>query len=235
MDQLLAINQMMEATGQKSEAPILRDLVDEGLIARRRKAAGSEVSEQPVPVVSVQELAQTLETNQTLLLRIIEQGHSAFRMHRASLELSQEAIVEARTGKIWSWETLVTSLREGGSSAQQIADLLEEKTEESKGYAYGLAEEIRINLMRRRGIQRMLRLMMMIGRGGWYTIIATLLKIHTRTSSKSRLAWGVVRYMQIPCYVLHTDKLLFSRQIKPASSSWTYKTLLLEGQILKSR
>lgn len=146
MDQLLAINQMMEATGQKSEAPILRDLVDEGLIARRRKAAGSEVSEQPVPVVSVQELAQTLETNQTLLLRIIEQGHSAFRMHRASLELSQEAIVEARTGKIWSWETLVTSLREGGSSAQQIADLLEEKTEESKGYAYGLAEEIRDQL-----------------------------------------------------------------------------------------
>src|SRR6267142_5846975 len=146
MDQLLAVNQMMEATGQKSEAPILRDLVDEAIIARRRKAAGTEVSEQPAPAVSVQELAQTLETNQTLLLRIIEQGHSAFRMHRVSLELSQEAIVEARTGKNWSWETLVTSLRAGGSSAQEIADLLEAKTEESKGYAYGLAAEIRDQL-----------------------------------------------------------------------------------------
>jgi hypothetical protein len=67
-------------------------------------------------------------------------------MHRVSLELSQEAIVEARTGKTWSWETLVTSLRESGSSAQEIADLLEAKTEESKGYAYGLAEEIRDQL-----------------------------------------------------------------------------------------
>jgi len=34
MDQVTAINELMDSLGQKSEAPIIRDLIDEGLAAR---------------------------------------------------------------------------------------------------------------------------------------------------------------------------------------------------------
>jgi hypothetical protein len=141
MDQLLAINQMIEATGQKSEAPILRDLVDEALVARRRKVAGTEAPEQPAPGRGSD---QRLDTIQTLLLRLLEQGHSAFRVQRIGLELLQENLVETRAGGIRLWETLtVPSLKERGSSTKQIADLFDAKTDEAKDFAYGLAEEIR--------------------------------------------------------------------------------------------
>ena len=39
-DQVPAIKQIMEETGQESEAPVLRMLIDEALRARRQKAAG---------------------------------------------------------------------------------------------------------------------------------------------------------------------------------------------------
>ncbi len=141
MDQLLAINQMMEATGQKSEAPILRDLIDEALVARRRKVSRTEAPEQSSPG---RESDQTLETIQTLLLRLLEQGQSAFRVQRIGIELLQENLVETRAGGMRIWEALtVPSLRERGSSAEQIADLFDAKTDEAKDFAYGLAGEIR--------------------------------------------------------------------------------------------
>src|SRR5688500_4688996 len=84
MDQLLAINQIMESTGQKSEAPIIRDLIDESLSARRRKTSGIE---SPEPSPSSHELEQTLQTVQALLLKTIEHGQVAFRVQSLSLEL----------------------------------------------------------------------------------------------------------------------------------------------------
>lgn len=141
MDQLLAINQMMEATGQKSEAPILRDLVDEALVARRRKASGTEAAEQQAPG---RDSDQTLETIQTLLLRLLEQGDSSFRVQRIGIELLQENLVETRGGVMRLWEALaVPWLRERGSGIQQIADLFDSETDKAKDFAYGLAEEIR--------------------------------------------------------------------------------------------
>jgi hypothetical protein len=68
MDQLLTINQIMETTGQKSEAPIIRDLIDEALAARRRKTSGNESAQQP----PTQELTDSLHTIQVLLLKLIE-------------------------------------------------------------------------------------------------------------------------------------------------------------------
>lgn len=144
VDQATQIQAIMEATGSTKEAPLVRQLVDEALAARRRKLAHAEVLEQPLPV---QGTSETLHTIQTLQLRTIGQGQKALRVDRISLELLQETLVEARAGRIGLWETLaVPSLRERGSSAQQISDLFDAKTEEAKDFAYGLAEEIRDQL-----------------------------------------------------------------------------------------
>jgi hypothetical protein len=144
MDQLLAINQIMETTGQKSEAPIIRDLIDEALAARRRKTSATESTVQPTPTA---DLTDSLQTIQTLLLRLIEQGQTEFQIESLSLELVQETLAEARAGRMGLWDSLaVSALRAQGKGTQEIARLLEQQSSEARNFAYGLAEEVRDEL-----------------------------------------------------------------------------------------
>src|SRR5260370_35958935 len=103
MDQHLTIIQIMETTGQKSEAPIVRDLIDEALVARRRRTSGTESAEQLSPT---QELTESLHTIQGLLLKLIEQGQTAVRAESLSLQPLQETLAEARAGRIALLEPL---------------------------------------------------------------------------------------------------------------------------------
>ena len=43
---MTAINDLMDTLGQKSEVPIIRDLIDEALAARRRKSSEIETKAQ---------------------------------------------------------------------------------------------------------------------------------------------------------------------------------------------
>jgi hypothetical protein len=134
---------IMEATGTK-EAQLVRQLLDEALAARRRKSVQSAEPEPPPPT---QDISETLQTLQTLMLRMIGQGERTFQMQSVSLELQQEAIVEARSGKMNVWEFLVApGLSDKGKSAGEIARLFDIQNEEAKDYAYGLAEEIKKEL-----------------------------------------------------------------------------------------
>jgi hypothetical protein len=141
MDQVTAINEILEATGQSSEAPILRELIDEALAARRRKAPQAEV---PEPPPSVQTVGETLQTLQTLLLRLIGQEQKSLRAQGISLVLLQEILAEAHAGRKISWDTLVVpALREKRMDVKEIERRLDEQTEQAKDYAYGVAEEIK--------------------------------------------------------------------------------------------
>jgi hypothetical protein len=144
VDQATQIQAIMEATGSTKEAPLVRQLVDEALAARRRKLVPVESDGHAPPL---QDIPETLQTIQTLLLRTIGQGQRTLRIERISLELLQETLVEARAGRISFWESLaMPALRERGRGAQQIADLFDAKTDEAKDFSYGLAEEIRDQL-----------------------------------------------------------------------------------------
>jgi len=68
MDQVYQVRAIMEATGALKDAPVIRELLDEALGARRRKAAGIYDAEQPPG----QGTAETLHTLQTLLLKLIK-------------------------------------------------------------------------------------------------------------------------------------------------------------------
>lgn len=141
MDQVTAINQLMEATGQKSEAPIVRDLIDEALAARRRKQNGAEAAD-PQPIA--QQSNDTLQTIQALLLRMIGQSETAFRIESLSLELLQETLAESRAGRLDLWQVLAAPvLDEKGRKPKEIANLFDAHTQDAKNFAYGLAEEIR--------------------------------------------------------------------------------------------
>jgi hypothetical protein len=141
VDQAIQIQAIMEATGSTKEAPLVRQLVDEALAARRRKSVQHAEPEPPPPT---QDISETLQTLQTLMLRMIGQGERTFQMQSVSLELQQEAIVEARSGKMNVWEFLVAPGLSGkGKSTGEIAQLFDGQNEDAKDYAYGLAEEIK--------------------------------------------------------------------------------------------
>jgi hypothetical protein len=143
-DQVPAIKQIMEETGQESEAPVLRMLIDEALRARRRKTAGKELPEQQPPS---QELPACLQTIQLLLLKMVGQGETAFRVHSLSLELLQETLAEARAGRLDLGASLALSVQtQDGICARGESSLFDERTAAGKEFAYGLAEEIRAEL-----------------------------------------------------------------------------------------
>jgi hypothetical protein len=144
IDQAVQIKALMEATHAEKEAPVLRQLIDEALAARRRKLVEHPQPELP-PVT--QDISETLQTLQTLMLRMIGQGESTSQMQSVSLELIQEAVAEARSGKMNVWEFLVApGLRDKGKSTGEIAQLFDVQNEDAKDYAYGLAEEIKKEL-----------------------------------------------------------------------------------------
>ena len=78
MDQVYQIRTIMEATGAVKDAPVIRELLDEALIARRRKSTGTYDSE---PAVG-QEIRETLHTIQSLLLKLISREELIFRPER---------------------------------------------------------------------------------------------------------------------------------------------------------
>jgi len=145
MDQLLAINQIMESTGQRSEAPVIRDLIDEALTARRRKTSEVESANNGS---RERELSETLQGVQALLLKLIEHCETGVRAQSVSLELLQEVAAEARAGRTGLWEAMaVPTLRQAGKDDTHIAGTFDRHTNEGKHFAYSLAEQIRIELL----------------------------------------------------------------------------------------
>lgn len=140
LDQAHQIQAIMESTGATKDAPVMRELLDEALAARRRKTAG--LAQEPQP--SVQGLAENLQSIQTLLLKLIAQGQTALKVQGLSLELLQETLAEAHVGRIILWNELVLPLLTGrGMTSEDVARHLAVQTGEAKDHAYTMADEIR--------------------------------------------------------------------------------------------
>jgi len=140
VDQATQFQAIMEATATK-EAQLVRQLLDEALAARRRKSVQSAEPEPPPPT---QDISETLQTLQTLMLRMIGQGESTSQMQSVSLELLQEAVVEARGGRMSLLEFVAgPTLTDKGKSPDEISRLFDAQDEDAKDYAYGLAEDIK--------------------------------------------------------------------------------------------
>ena len=140
MDQVYQVRAIMEATGAVKDAPVIRELLDEALGARRRKAAGIYDSEEPPG----QATAETLHTLQTLLLKLIRHEDSLLRNQRVAIKLLLETFVEARTGRALAWEELVaTPLKQKGRTNQDLTNYFDMKTRYAKEHAVELLEKIK--------------------------------------------------------------------------------------------
>jgi hypothetical protein len=139
LDQLDAINRIMEETGEKSESAILRKLIDEALAARHVTAAQPTGIESP----SGKGATEALETIQTLLLNLVRQGETTLRIQDVSLALIQDTLAEAHAGRKVSWSLAVPGLRDDGISSEEITKRFDEETVDARNYAYGIADEAR--------------------------------------------------------------------------------------------
>ncbi|MGH9959290.1 MAG: hypothetical protein ACREBC_19560 [Pyrinomonadaceae bacterium] len=140
MDQVHQVRAIMEETGAVKDAPVIRELLDEALGARRRKAAGIYDSEEPPG----QGTAETLHTLQTLLLKLIRHEDLLLRNQRVGLKFLLETFVEARTGRDVAWEEVVRRpLIERGRTDQDLVNYFDMKTHYAKEYALELLEKIK--------------------------------------------------------------------------------------------
>jgi hypothetical protein len=137
-DQIDAINVIIAKTGAK-EATVVRKLVDEALAARRSKQAETELEDTPAS----RGIASTLETIETLLVKMIRQGDTSLRTQDISLALLQETLAEARAGRRVAWESMTSRMKDGGLGSRDIDERFEKETAEAKRFAYGVAKEIK--------------------------------------------------------------------------------------------
>src|ERR1044072_6759157 len=82
MDQIDTINEIMRETGEKTESVLLRKLVDEALAARRKKSETLPLIEE-----SDNEFADRLQTIEGLLMQLVRQGDTSFRIQDVCLAL----------------------------------------------------------------------------------------------------------------------------------------------------
>jgi len=137
-DQVDAVDLIVKETGV-SESIVLRKLLDEALVARRRLIAEQE-GLKPVSERKTSKLSTNVED---LLVRVIKQNSTSLRMQDITLALVQETLAEARAGRKLDWAQVARSLEEQGLSQTQIEQRFENETEAAKDFAYGVAQDVR--------------------------------------------------------------------------------------------
>jgi hypothetical protein len=143
MDQVYQVRAIMEAAGAVKDAPVIRELLDEALGARRRKALGITDTEEPPG----QETAETLHTLQTLLLRLIKREDLVFRRQSLGLKLQRETLLEARAGREVSFEYLVEiPWMEKGKTKETMSNFFDLKTRNVNEHVDSVVEKMKREL-----------------------------------------------------------------------------------------
>jgi len=137
VDQVDAINQIMKDTGERNESALLRRLVDEALDARRKKS-------QSAPLTERSDNGVTLETIESLLMRLVRLGNISYRVEDVCLALLQDVLAETYATRRLLWESLVLpQLRATGIDVNELESRFALAEDRAKDYAYGLAEQIK--------------------------------------------------------------------------------------------
>ena len=138
VDQVDAINQIMQDTGDKNESALLRKLVDEALDARRKKIRSAPLTEES------DHAGVRLETIESLLIRLVRQGEISLRIEDVCLALLQDVFAEAYATRRLLWESLVLpQLRDTGIDVNELERRFVLQIEPAKDHAYGLAQRIK--------------------------------------------------------------------------------------------
>lgn len=137
-DQVDNINRIVAQSGE-NEATVLRKLIDEALIGRRRKVADEELGTK----TAGESPAETLQAIQTLLIKLVRQGETSLRVQDVSLALLQDMFAETRAGRKSAWELIASGLKEKGMSNAEVKKRFDAETDEARNFAYSAAKELK--------------------------------------------------------------------------------------------
>jgi len=139
VDQIDQVNLLVSQSGQ-TESTVLRKLLDEALTVRRRRAMDEELAAAGPGGYAV---ADSLQNIEALLMKLLQQGDTSYRMHDVALALVQDTLAEARAGRNLIWRQMTPALKEQGLNAKEVAQKFEEDTDEAKDFAYGAAQDLK--------------------------------------------------------------------------------------------
>jgi hypothetical protein len=138
VDQVNAIDQIMEDTGERNESAVLRKLVDEALDARRKKRQSDPLTEKS------DNASVRLKMIENLLMRVVRQGDVSFRIEDVCLALLQVVLAEAYATRRLLWESLVLpQLPAEGIDENELKRRFVLQEDRAKDYAYGEAARMK--------------------------------------------------------------------------------------------
>ena len=138
VDQIDHINQLVAESGA-NEATVLRKLIDEALMARRRKVFDEQLEEPS----SEQPVSGQLQAVERLLAKLVLQEEVSLRVQDVSLALLQDTLAETRAGRKATWEQVSSHLKERGLTRTDISKRFDDETKAAKSFAYGLARDLK--------------------------------------------------------------------------------------------
>lgn len=140
MDQVYQVRAIMESTGATKDAPVIRVLLDEALSARRRKALGISDSDEPPG----QGTAETLNTLQVLLLKLIKREDVNRLNRNLGLRMLRETLIQARACRDVAFEEIVTKpWLEKGKTRETMANYFDAKTRHAEEFVENVIKEIK--------------------------------------------------------------------------------------------
>ena len=138
VDQLDDINRIVAESGAK-EATVLRKLIDEALMARRRRVFDEQLEEP----TAEQSAKKRLEAIEEFLSDLAKKFKVSLRVHDISLALLQDILAEARAGRHFAWSKEVETLKRQGLTKVEIAKRFDHDTGAGKDFAYGVARNLK--------------------------------------------------------------------------------------------
>ena len=140
MDQMYQIRAIMEQTGAEKDAPVIRELLDEALGARRRKAMGIADWEEPPG----QDDEETFNAISVLLLKLLKHEEKSFMVRDIGLLMLREILIETRACRDLVYEENVRKpWMEKGKTRETMDNFYEMHTRTATQKVEGLIKDIK--------------------------------------------------------------------------------------------
>jgi hypothetical protein len=146
MDQMFQIRAIMEATDEQKDAPVIRQLLDEALGARRRNALGIADWEEPPG----QDDKETFNTISVLLLKLLKHEEKSFMARDVGLLMLRELLIETRACRDLVYEENVRKpWMEKGKTRETMDNFYDMHTRTATQKVEGVIQEIKKKALER--------------------------------------------------------------------------------------
>ncbi len=135
-DQVYQIRAIMESSGEYKDAPVIRQLLDEALRARRLKALGYADDAPPGQGAS--------ETLHSLLVKVHKHAHGLLQNQNVMIMLMLEILIAAQESRDTAFNVLVKDLwLQKGKTAETVQNYYDMKTRDARAKGNELLERFK--------------------------------------------------------------------------------------------